>query len=199
MMKTHKTSRPRLLAGGAAVTGLVAAGLALGSPGLAAQQGEAKEKTKEKAEWTDRREERIIIRTHRDGDGNRAGHRDHAHGDGDRREERRVIVRTHDGHGGHAEGDGDRHRMFMMHLGDRDRMAEAHCGEGERFEANEGDDNNRTRVILCSRGNATPAQRAERLQNVRERLAGDDDLSAEQRQRVLAAIDREIARLRGAQ
>jgi beta-lactamase regulating signal transducer with metallopeptidase domain len=195
MMKTHKTGRLRLLAGAGAVTFLVAAGLAVGSPGLAAQQEETKENSK--AERTGHHEERIIIRTHRaDGEHrDHAAHREHAAGDG-RHEERRVIVRTHDGHGGHAEGNADRHRMMMMHLGDRDHMAAAHCGDGQRTEVNEGGDNQRTRVILCNRGDGTPAQRAEHLQRVRERLAGEDDLSAEQRQRVLAAIDREIARLR---
>jgi hypothetical protein len=72
------------------------------------------------------------------------------------------------------------------------------CGEGQRTDVNEGDDHERTRVILCSRGgSATPAERAERLRQVRDRLAGDSDLSAEQKARVTAALDREIARLRG--
>ena len=42
-----------------------------------------------------------------------------------------------------------------------------------------------------------PPQRAERLAHVRDRLANDSELSAEQKARVTAALDREIARLRG--
>ena len=194
MMNTHRISRPRLLGGGAAVTALVAAGLTLGSPGLAAQQGEAKEKSR--TESGERHEERIIIRTHRVGDGEHAKHREHARGDGERREERRVIIHRSDGHGEHADGEGSR-RTHVIRLGDRDHAISAECEGGERSEVNEGTDNNRTRVVLCSRGNATPAQRAERLRGVRERLANDSELSAEQKQRVLAALDREIARLRG--
>ncbi|HST36027.1 MAG TPA: M56 family metallopeptidase [Allosphingosinicella sp.] len=192
MMKTHRTSRLRLLGGAAAVTALVAVGLAAGSPGLAAQQGEAKETTK--TENGERRVERIIIRT--DGGGDHAEHRAHAGGEGDR-EVRRVIVHTPDGHGGHAEGDADRHRMMMMHLGDGDHEIDANCGGARRSEVNEGDGNQRTRIVVCNRGEATPAQQAEHLQRARERLANDSELSAEHRQRVLAAIDRELARLRG--
>ena len=72
------------------------------------------------------------------------------------------------------------------------------CGGGDRTEVNEGNGNNRTRIILCSRGDGerSAAQRAEALERARARLAGDDDIPSEQRQRVLAAIDREIARLR---
>ena len=71
------------------------------------------------------------------------------------------------------------------------------CDPAGRTEVNEGGDDQRTRVILCTRGNASPAERADRLQRARDRLAGDDDLSVEQRARITAALDREIARLRG--
>ena len=83
------------------------------------------------------------------------------------------------------------HRMMML--------SEHDCEDANRSEVNEGSDNNRTRVIVCSRGEGqrSTAQRAEALQRARARLAEDDDIPAEQRQRVLAAIDREIARLRG--
>jgi hypothetical protein len=71
------------------------------------------------------------------------------------------------------------------------------CDQGQRDEINEGTEGNQTRIVLCSRGGeASPAQRAERLQHVRDRLANESELSAEQRARVLAAIDAQIARLR---
>ena len=190
MMKFHRSSRLRMLGGAAAVTILGGIGLALGSPGFAAQQSAEAPKQDEARP----REERVIIRTHRIGEGERSEHAKHAGHD------RRVIVRTHrgDGERRHAEH-GDHHvRVFNMHRGHGDHMAMADCDEGQRSEVNEGEGNERTRVVLCTRGgNATPAQRAERLQGVRDRLAQDSELSAEQRARVSAAIDREIARLRG--
>jgi beta-lactamase regulating signal transducer with metallopeptidase domain len=206
MMKTHRRSRLRMLGGAAAVTLLAGAGLALGSPGFAAGQAAEAPRQDEARPGEERREERVIIRTHRIGEGeHKAGgeaarHSDHAG------HERRVIVRTHgvDGeghHAGHAEhgahGDHGAH-VLNMHGGHGGHMAMADCGEGERTEVNEGEGSERTRVILCTRGgNATPAQRAERLRGVRDRMAQDSELSAEQRARVTAAIDREIARLRG--
>lgn len=213
MMKDHKASRLRLLGGVAAVTLLAGVSLALGSPGFA-QSGEQAAKQDQAEPRRERREERVIIRTHRvdEGDhgdhrahreqgarGDDAGHRDHAHHD------RRVIVVTRPGgHGGHGANDGDGERpvrRFEMHVphggpgGPGVHLATAVCGDGERSEVNEGDE--RTRVIVCSRGTATPAERIERMQRVRDRLAEDGELSAVQRSRVAAALDREIARLRG--
>lgn len=201
MMKTHKASRLRMLGGTAAVILLAGAGLTLGSPGVAAQQGAATPEAKqERAESRDeRREERVIVRTHRI-DGDRAGRgeaRDHAdHADRDRHVH--VIRTRRHGEGEGAGGHGD-HRVRAFHL-DRahgEHLAMAECGEGDRTEVNEGDGNARTRIVLCTRGgDSAPAERAERLQRVRDQLAQDEELSAEQRARVGAAIDREIARLR---
>ena len=106
----------------------------------------------------------------------------------------------------HGDGDGNRdehhRRMMEMHGPDGHAMmmAEHGCQDANRSEVSEGSDSNRTRVIVCTRGHdgaRNPAQQAEALQRARARLAGDSEIPAEQRQRVLAAIDREIARLRG--
>jgi len=115
----------------------------------------------------------------RDGDRNDVGS-DKPHSDG---EHTRMIER-------HGPGE------HMMVMSDHD------CQNANRSEVNEGTDNNRTRVIVCTRnanGAGNPAQQAEALQRARARVADDNQIPAEQRQRVLAAIDREIARLRGAQ
>jgi hypothetical protein len=146
-----------------------------------------------------------MIFTNREGDGH-GGHStaEHRGADGDRRVERNVRIITTDGHGGDADGDREHVRVIerhgpgehMMVMSDRD------CQNANRSEVNEGSGNQVTRVIVCSRSNngeANPARQAEALQRARERLAGDSEIPSEQRQRVLAAIDREIARLRGGQ
>ena len=235
MMKTHKVSRMRLAGGAAAVTLLAGLGLALGSPGFA--QASATPPAAPPAATPgdadahrERSEERIIIRTHRAGEGEHRGHAqgtapgDHAgHGD----HQRRVVVVTSPGHGegehaahgapevhtftlhrdgagpaGHAgHGDHEVHSFVLNrgaggHGGHGEHMAMADCEGGDGAEVNEGSGNVRSRVIVCARGGGSPAERAARLQQVRDRMAEHEGLSAEQRARVAAAIDREIARLR---
>jgi hypothetical protein len=144
----------------------------------------------------------VIVRTFRHdehrghGDGARAERRERA--DGERREERRVHVVTT------GEGGGHHHRRIIeRHGGHGDHlmvMAGEDCRNANRSEVNEGSSTNRTRVIVCTRGDRgerNPAQQAEALQRARSRLAGDDQIPAQHRERVLAAIDREISRLRG--
>jgi beta-lactamase regulating signal transducer with metallopeptidase domain len=210
MMKTHKASRLRLLGGAAAVGSLAAISLALGTPGLAAEQSTPQAETPKQSEAAparERREERVIV--HRiergeHGHGAAAG----GHPEGDRRERRIVIMSDdHHAHGGHAaHGDHPRVHAFTLRRGEGgtavvgghgEHVAVADCAGGQATEVNEGEASDRTRVVLCGRGNATPAERAERLQRARDRLAGDSELSAEAKARVTAALDREIARLRG--
>ena len=99
-----------------------------------------------------------------------------------------------DGHGDRSE---HLQRMLEMHGGDGHMMvmSDSDCRNANRSEVNEGTDNNRTRVIVCSRGERNPAQQADALRRARARLAEDNQIPADQRERVLAAIDREIARL----
>jgi beta-lactamase regulating signal transducer with metallopeptidase domain len=213
MMKTHKSSRARMLGGGAAILTLAGVTLALGSPGFAQPQPaappapSAQTRTETRTDtntqsWTQSddsgHQQRIIIRTERSGDdANAAEHREHMEhmSDGGGHSER-VIVMTR--HGDGAEGHADHGAMphIEMH-GPHGDVTVPNCDQGQRDEINEGTDGNQTRIVLCSRGGeATPAQRAERLQHVRDRLADESELSAEQRARVLAAIDAQIARLR---
>lgn len=192
MMKFHKPSRLRMLGGSAAIAMLGGLSLAVGGPSLAQPQA-GQPKQDEAAPNRERREERVIVRRiHRDGEagGQHGAHRDGAphSGAGDRQ---RVIVMTHRGgegpHAGHnvrVHGpDGD------VHVPD--------CDHGQATNVDETSGGERTRVVLCTSGNATPAERAERLQRARDRLAQDSELSPAQRDRVTAALDREIARIRG--
>ena len=202
MMKTHRSSRARMLAGAAAILALGGVSLALGSPGLAQPEAQTTTQTTTQTQaqsgtsaTPQRREERIIIRTDHDGHSNTTEHHGAAGTPGERRE--RVIIMSNRAGGDHP-GHGDEHATMMHHDGDMHEIIVPDCAGGQTDEVNEGTDNNRTRIVLCTRGTeATPAARADQLAHVRDRIASDSELSAEQKARVTAAIDRQIARLRG--
>lgn len=120
----------------------------------------------------------------------------HPEGEGERRSER-VIIMNHKAEGGEHRAHGDRTHMMRIRRGADGELVAPDCDGGEATNVEEGSGNERTRVVLCSRGNANSAERAERLQRARDRLAGDTELSAETRARITASLDREIARLRG--
>jgi beta-lactamase regulating signal transducer with metallopeptidase domain len=199
MMKFHKPGRLRLLGGGAAVVMLGGLSLAFGSasaePAPPAPPAPPSAAAPHDGE---RHEERVIVRTYRnDAHGDHAA-AEHGSADGDRHVERNVRIITTDGH-----GDGEHTRVIERHgPGEHMMVMSDHdCQNANRSEVNEGNDNNRTRVIVCTRsanGAGNPGQQAEALQRARARVADDNQIPAEQRQRVLAAIDAEIARLRGA-
>jgi beta-lactamase regulating signal transducer with metallopeptidase domain len=192
MMKFHSASRLRMIGGTAAIVMLGGLSLAVGSPGLAQPQAE-QPKQNEAAPGRERREERVIVRTIRRDGGTGGPHRPHREGAAHSGpgEHQRVIVMTHRGGDGQHAG-----RNIRVHGPD----GEVHvpdCDQGQATNVDETAGGERTRVVLCTSGNATPAERAERLQRARDRLAQDSELSPAQRGRVTAALDREIARLRG--
>jgi beta-lactamase regulating signal transducer with metallopeptidase domain len=193
MMKFHKASRLRMIGGSAAIVLLGGLSLAVGSPGLAHPQAETP-KQDEAAPGRERREERVIVRTIRpDGatGGQHGAHGGHAAPSGSD-DHQRVIVMTHRGDGHPGPG---QHRVRV--IGPDGELSVPECNDGQATNVDETQGGQRTRIVLCSRGNATPAERAERLQRARDRLAGDSELSQAQRDHVTAALDREIARLRG--
>ena len=220
MMKFHKVSRGRMLGGGAAILLMGGLGLAVGAPGAAQPASPAPPSPPaaqgDHSDHDGVRRERVIVRTiSRDGHSETTTERssgddnDRPAGTRDRRES--VIIMTHrdgeghgEGHGaGHGEGHGDEqgmmreHRMMMMG-GDGHAMVMHGCGGGRTdVDEQSGDANNHTRVIICGNGDATPAQRAERLQHARDRLAANDEISGEQKARILALLDEQIRRLRG--
>nr|MDP8995118.1 hypothetical protein [Pseudomonadota bacterium] len=89
-------------------------------------------------------------------------------------------------------------RSFRFQRGeDGELVLPERCGSGEQIaNVDEQTGNQRTRVILCTSGETDAATRLQRLQQVRERIAANEELPAEHRAGVLAAIDREIASLR---
>ena len=113
--------------------------------------------------------------------------------------ERVIIIENRDGAGAHRDRDGNVVRRFEHRLGDADhadRLAHCRAEGGEPVDVEEGEGNRRTVVRLCTVGDRNPAERAAALQRARERLASDDHLSPEMRQRILARIDEAIARAR---
>jgi len=131
MMKTHRSSRGRMLAGAAAILVLGGLSLAFGSPGLAQPEGQAQASTQAQTQ-TDthaapqRREERIIIRTDHDGHTTTTEHHGDANAPGEHRE--RVIVMTNRTEGDHP-GHGDQHAMVMHHDGDTHEVIEANIDD----------------------------------------------------------------------
>jgi beta-lactamase regulating signal transducer with metallopeptidase domain len=203
MMKFHKPGRLRMLGGAAAIATLGGLSLAFGAAGAVAQPAPPAPPASPAPPAGaaphadhDHHRERVIVRTYRHDDhpGHRDGARSERRGaDGERREERRVhVITTGDRDGRHARiierhGGADAHVMMM---------GGEECRNANRSEVNEGSGNNVSRVIVCGRGERSAADRAEHLQRARARMAEDNEIPAEHRQRVLAAIDREIARLR---
>jgi beta-lactamase regulating signal transducer with metallopeptidase domain len=185
MMKHHKISRARMLGGGAAILVLGGLSLALGSAGLA-QSEPPKQDPAQQREEQRAQHRHVVVRTVEDdaADPELRRHPEH---------ERVIVMTTRHGDGHHGEGE---HHAMMMH-GDHGEIVIPRCEGGQVDEVDEGADHDRTRIVLCAQGDVAPAQRAERLARVRERIANDDELSAEQKARVTAALDRQIARLRG--
>lgn len=205
MMKTHKSSRARMLGGAAAILTLAGVSLALGSPGFAQPDSQPKAEPQTRTIVTTTSPtpdavvaDRIIIRTERVGHGEHGSTSSSSsssssstgdHPDGTRSEHMYVMTtRTEGDHPGAA-------RHIELH-GPGGEVVIPQCDNGQADEVNEGTDGNRTRIVLCTSANVSPAQRAERLQHARDRLANESELSAEQRAHVLAAIDAQIARLR---
>jgi beta-lactamase regulating signal transducer with metallopeptidase domain len=192
MMRFHKPGRLRMLGGAAAIVLLGGLSLAVGGPGLAHPHPE-QSKQDQAAPGGERREERVIVRTIRHDGAGEGEHRRHGgaagHPGPGGGEPVVVMTRPH-GEAGHAE------RRVRV-LGPNGEMITPECTDGQAANVDETSGGERTRVVLCTRGNGTPAERAERLQRARDRLASDSELSQAQRDRVTAALDREIARIRG--
>lgn len=132
----------------------------------------------------------------------------HPHPEGDAKHERseRIIIMEH-GKGEGSAAAGARHDHSQQIVIRRGENGEVElpdaCSDGERLvDSSEGEGNERTRVLMCMRGQGTAANsatRLERLQRVRDRLAGMESLDGTARERALAAIDAEIARARAQQ
>jgi hypothetical protein len=115
---------------------------------------------------------------------------DPASAHGDAKADKVIVLSNH-----RHSGDGER-RVRVMHDG---AMAVADCG-GERAAVSESTDGDRerTRIILCGKGDLTDAQRVEKLERALARISANEELSAEHKEKVTAALRAAIERLRSA-
>ena len=120
----------------------------------------------------------------------------HPHPQGEPGQHRERIIIMNQKADGAGEGQGAA-QSFELRRGENGEVVLPDCPEGDATRVEEGSGTEHTRVVLCTRGGGAPAERADHLQRARDRLACDSELSEAQRARVTAALDREIARLRG--
>jgi beta-lactamase regulating signal transducer with metallopeptidase domain len=121
------------------------------------------------------------------------------------KERHRVIIMENKD--GAAPPTGER-REFRIRRGPDGRVTTEGLGDEmasrlERCESEQGvlnvgtgEGKESTRILVCTKDGANPANRLEVLQGVRSRLVDQADLSAETKQRILAEIDRAIAAAR---
>lgn len=104
---------------------------------------------------------------------------------GEHKERRITIIETD----GAKDG-----KKFRIHGLDHDRhLVTTEC-KGEKTEIEEETDGKKTRMLLC--GNGDKAAQVERLEKARADFADRDGPSGEHKAKVLAALDRAIAKAR---
>lgn len=123
----------------------------------------------------------------------------HPHPEGGQKQEQRIVIMEHKaGEGGeHARGD---HVIRLRRGPNGEPILPENCSADQALaNVDERSGEQRTRIMICGHGQADAATRLQRLQQTRERIASNDELTGEHRERVLAALDRAIAQLRGQQ
>ena len=107
------------------------------------------------------------------------------------RVERVIVLTDRDGHEVSSEiRDGPRIRAFTLTDG------AASCS-GARDEVNEQSSNGaeKTHIILCSKGEGSDAERAAHLEKAISRIEQNQEISAERKEKVIAALREAIERL----
>jgi hypothetical protein len=99
-----------------------------------------------------------------------------------------VLVMT--SRNGQESSDDAHVRTFTL-----DSATSACTGDKDEVSATSADGREKTHILLCGNGNASPAERAERLQHALARIGSNDSLSADQKEKVVTALRDAIARL----
>ncbi|HEY0414080.1 MAG TPA: hypothetical protein VGD66_13165 [Allosphingosinicella sp.] len=117
-------------------------------------------------------------------------HEQHA-GDGGKTVERVIIL---SGPGHHGDSAVER-RVRVVELGGPEG---ASCGGGTPTEVNSAspDGREKTRIVICGHDGVSAAERADKLEKALTRIQQNDELSAEHKARVTAALQEAIERLR---
>ena len=115
-----------------------------------------------------------------------------AHDRGDHHERtERIIIMSDSAHGPETAG--------RVHALDHDGARIVDCaGNHKVVDQSTGEGRERTRIVLCDHGNATAADRAQRLEHALARIEANDELSSEHKAQVSAALREAIERLRSA-
>ena len=124
----------------------------------------------------------------------------HPHPEGAGKGEQRImIMEMKDGAPGAAHRGGS-HSVQIRRGPNGEFITPEGCSGGTPLaNVDERTGEQRTRVLLCgANGAADPAARLQHLEQARERLAGNAQITGEHRDRVLAALDRAIAEARAA-
>ena len=118
-------------------------------------------------------------------------------GHGGNHVEKVIVITDKEGGGRHVERRVDRHVERRGHaVRHGHHLAMAECA-GERTEIAESTaDNERTRIVVCDKGGLSAAQRVEKLEHALERIASNDHISAEHKEKVTTALREAIGRLR---
>ena len=115
----------------------------------------------------------------------------HPDGDGEGKKVRQILI---------LEGEGkeklEKGRAHAFRI-ERGELLAKCAGEKTEIDETSGDgEKQRTRIVICDKGSADPAARAEQLEKAIERIDGNDEMSAEHRERVTTALREAIGRLR---
>lgn len=118
----------------------------------------------------------------------------HPEGEADGKTKKVVIIERVGGDGkGHPKGEARMHG-FKIHGGDL-----ANCEGGEKLvDESAGDDKQKTKIIICNKGEANPAERAKRLEQALSRIESNEHLSAEHKAKIAASLRAAIDRARSA-
>jgi hypothetical protein len=109
------------------------------------------------------------------------------------RRERVIIMEHRDGAGAAGEpGAAERHRGPLSEA----RTRQCESPSDQIADIDEGTGDHRVRIMLCAKGDGAPADRVTALQRARERIAGNEEVPADAKQRILAQLDQAIARAR---
>lgn len=136
----------------------------------------------------------------------------HPHAEGDGRSVERIVIV--DGKDGETGSEGERVRRFEIHRHGKDGERHAHgpdvrrfeihgpgpfalCEGGEKIVDETAEADDKTRVLICTKGAPTAAT-AKHLEDSLARIRTNDHLSDEQKARIETALRSAIDRARGA-